>query len=132
MMTPPWLWESASRGRMANGDHGSIWLVAREWAFLVVSALGGLVTLLFKWNWNALANKVQKNQDSIEALYAEKADKDEVDRKHAENRLAFAKLEAAMEKAEEVREKMWMHLANIDKSVGVLLDRSEREKEKHT
>jgi hypothetical protein len=115
---------------MANGEsYVPLWHLAWTGVLSLISVLGVIVMGLFRWNWTKLNEDVRKAHASIEALYEEKADKDEVDKKHIENVAHFTELKEAIEQANAVREEMWRALSAIDKNVGILLDRDKRDKD---
>lgn len=93
---------------MSNGDPVS--LAHTIWS-TILTAFGGLIF----WNGRRLYKQLD-----------DKADKDSVDEKHLENKTALGKIEQTLMRADAVREDMWKALGEIDKKVGILLDRDAR------
>jgi hypothetical protein len=111
---------------MSNPDN--TWAVIRELGLFIITTLWGLVMLMFRRS----LTKIDDDMKDIKLSLGNKAEKDDVDRRHVENSRRLDSLQNAEDKANEVRESMWKALSDIGGDVKVLLDRSDRdEKRKH-
>ena len=109
---------------MSEPSNPSIWSIM--WGSVVtgINALGLIVMSQWRVNRTMVVRRIDDIQTRVEVLAHQKADKDEVEKKHQENIKRFDELKDANLRADEKRDLMLNTLTALSGNVQMLLDRS--------
>ena len=109
---------------MSEPSNPSIWSIMWGGVVTVLNGLGLIVMSQWRVNRNTVVNRIDGLQTRIEVLAQQKADKEDVDKKHQENIKHFDELKDANLRADEKRDLMLNTLTALSGNVQMLLDRS--------